>query len=76
MVNKSNFAEVHMKNHLKESSKQIINHYNTLNYTSNVINSTNNFESYNGTNPNFKYDLLEMAVDWLFLKKYSNIKIF
>ena len=70
----SKYSELsfHMQNNLKELSKQITNHYNTLNYTSNVINTTNNLESINGTNPNFKYDLLEMGVDWLFLKKYAN----
>lgn len=67
----------HMKDHLNEISNQISNHFNTLNSTSRMINTTNKGELVNKTrsSPNYKYDLLEMGADWLFLKKYcKNLK--
>lgn len=64
----------HMKDFLKDISIQVKNHYNTLYSTQKMINTTNKSELVNKTrsDPNFKYDLLEMGVDWLFLKKYSS----
>ncbi len=62
----------HMKDHLKQISNQINAHIKILNAASNMINTSKKNEHVNKTRaePNFKYDLLEMGVDWLFLKKY------
>jgi hypothetical protein len=60
----------HMLEHLDSVNNQIKLHADTLDEVGNFI-STSSLTSM----PNYKYDLLEMAVDWLFLSKYSiNIK--
>ena len=63
----------HMKDFLKDISIQVNKHYNILNSTQKIINTANKSELINKTrsDPNFKYDLLEMGADWLFIKKYS-----
>jgi hypothetical protein len=55
----------HMKDHLDAVKEQLKLHAKTLDNVGRTINTASEHSM-----PNYKYDLLEMSVDWLFLKKY------
>jgi len=57
----------HISPHLESVREQIILHSATVENVGKVINTASAHSM-----PNFKYDLLEMAVDWLFLSKYCD----
>ena len=57
----------HMKDNLDIVKTQLKLHAKTLDNVGRTVNTASKHSM-----PNYKYDLLEMAVDWLFLTKYCN----
>jgi hypothetical protein len=56
----------HMKDHLDTVKAQLKLHAKTLDNVGRSVNTASKHSM-----PNYKYDLLEMSVDWLFLDKYG-----
>jgi len=64
----------HMKDHLQTIKKQLKVHSKALEDVSKIMNTAAKHEIHPNITPmpNYKYDLLEMGVDWLFLSKYTD----
>jgi hypothetical protein len=56
----------HMKDNLDSVKKQLQLHAKTLDNVASTVNTAKH------SMPNYKFDLLEMSVDWLFLAKYND----